>query len=59
MWPEEEVKSNLERTMVTSFNSVWEASKKHDVSLRTAAYMLAVEKVADVMRLRGSSHAND
>ena len=59
MWPEEEVKSNLERTMVSSFNSVWEASKAHDVSLRMAAYMLAVEKVADVMRLRGSSHAND
>ncbi len=59
MWPAEEISANLERTMKESFNSVWNLAHKHNVSLRIAAYMLAVEKVAGVMRLRGLSHSNE
>ncbi len=59
MWPAEEINANLERTMKESFNSVWNMAHKHSVSLRIAAYMLAVEKVAGVMRLRGLSHSNE
>ena len=59
MWPADEVNANLERTMKESFNSVWNLAHKHNVSLRIAAYMLAVEKVAGVMRLRGLSHSNE
>ncbi|MDD5648279.1 MAG: Glu/Leu/Phe/Val dehydrogenase [Dehalococcoidia bacterium] len=59
MWPAEEVNANLERTMKESFNSVWNLAHKHNVSLRIAAYMLAVEKVAGVMRLRGLSHSTE
>jgi len=59
MWPADEINANLERTMKESFNSVWNLAHKHNVSLRIAAYMLAVEKVAGVMRLRGLSHSNE
>lgn len=59
MWPAEEINGNLERTMKEGFHSVWNLARKHNVSLRIAAYMLAVEKVAGVMRLRGLSHSNE
>jgi glutamate dehydrogenase/leucine dehydrogenase len=53
-WAENEVIQGLEKRMVHSFSDVWNFSLKHDVSLRTGAYMLAVNKVADTLRLRGS-----
>jgi glutamate dehydrogenase/leucine dehydrogenase len=57
MWPAEDINKNLERTMTESFDNVWNLAQQHGVSLRIAAYMLAVGKVADVMRLRGLSHS--
>ena len=39
--------------MVSSFNEVHRTSKKHQVSLRTAAYILAIERVVTAYRLRG------
>jgi len=59
MWPAEEVNRNLERTMTDSCDNVWNLAQQHDVSLRIAAYMLAVGKVAEVMRLRGLSHSTE
>ncbi len=59
MWPEDEVNRNLEFTMKDSFNNVWDLAHTHDISLRIAAYILAVERVASVMRLRGLSGTND
>lgn len=58
-WPADEINGNLERTMKESFYNVWSLAHKHNVSLRIAAYMLAIEKVAAVMRLRGLSHSNE
>ena len=52
-WTEEIVNSRLEQTMVSSFNEVFRTSKKHQVSLRTAAYILAIERVVSAYRLRG------
>ena len=39
--------------MTRSFNSVLECAKEFDVDLRTAAMLLAVERVADATRVRG------
>jgi glutamate dehydrogenase (NAD(P)+) len=39
--------------MQTSFRAVLDLSRKHKVNMRTAAYMLAVSRVAAVHRLRG------
>ncbi len=52
-WTEESVNSRLEQTMVNAFDEVVAKSKEHGVSLRTASYILAIERVVSVYRLRG------
>jgi glutamate dehydrogenase (NAD(P)+) len=52
-WTEEIVNSRLEQTMVNAFEEVHAKAKEYDVSLRTAAYILAIERVVTVYRLRG------
>jgi len=52
-WTEEEVNQRLERIMVKAFNEVLQRSKEFKVNMRTAAYILAVGKVAEATRMRG------
>jgi glutamate dehydrogenase (NAD(P)+) len=52
-WDEETVNRRLETIMVHSFGDVLALSKQHKVNMRTAAYVLAVSRVANVHRLRG------
>lgn len=52
-WDEETVNSRLERIMVKSFEEVTGMIDKHGVSGRIGAYMLAIDRVAAVHRLRG------
>jgi glutamate dehydrogenase/leucine dehydrogenase len=52
-WDEERFNAELERVMSRSFTEVVERAESEDVSLRHAAYLLAVERVARVRELRG------
>ncbi len=52
-WSEELVNERLRDVMVRSFHSVREYSEQHGVNMRTAAYMLAIDRVAAVHRMRG------
>ena len=52
-WNEELVNSRLEEIMVNSFNDVVAYAEKHGVHNRTAAYMLALDRVAFAIKLRG------
>jgi len=52
-WTEQLVNDRLRHIMVQSFQAVLDLSKKHKVNMRTAAYMLAISRVATVHRLRG------
>jgi glutamate dehydrogenase (NAD(P)+) len=52
-WNEAQVNERLEEIMVTSFNDVIAYAAKHAVNNRTAAYMLALDRVANAIRLRG------
>jgi glutamate dehydrogenase (NAD(P)+) len=52
-WTEDIVNSRLEEAMVSSFNDVDRARKKYGVSMRIASYILAIERVAAVYKLRG------
>lgn len=52
-WDEDTVNRRLERIMVTSFDEVAAMADKHAVNMRIAAYMLSIERVAAVHRLRG------
>ena len=52
-WDEDTVNNRLERIMVRSFNEVHALATKHQVNMRIASYMLAIDRVAVVHRLRG------
>ena len=52
-WNEQLVNQRLEEIMVDSFDAVVEYAQKHEVNNRTAAYMVALDRVADAIRLRG------
>jgi glutamate dehydrogenase (NAD(P)+) len=52
-WNEDLVNTRLEEIMVNSFEAVIVYAEKHGVDNRTAAYMLALDRVATAMTLRG------
>jgi glutamate dehydrogenase (NAD(P)+) len=52
-WNEELVNTRLEEIMVNSFNDVVEYAERHNVHNRTAAYMLALDRVQFAIKLRG------
>ena len=52
-WTEEEVKSRLEHKIVNSFHAMYEAKQKYNVDWRTAAYIVAIDRVVQAMRYRG------
>lgn len=52
-WSLDRVNRRLERMMMAAFHSVYETSEKHKVSLRIAAYINAIDKVAKTLKLRG------
>lgn len=52
-WNENEVNGRLEEIMVASFRDVIAYAEKHAVHNRTAAYMLALDRVAGAIKVRG------
>jgi glutamate dehydrogenase/leucine dehydrogenase len=52
-WTEERVNRRADRTMKQSFEQVYATAQKHNVSWRIAAYIVAIDKVANTQKLRG------
>jgi len=52
-WDEEQVNRRLERSMISAFEAVHANTKKYDVDMRTAAYILAIDRVAKATLSRG------
>jgi len=52
-WEETQVNQHLEKIMTRSFQEVLAIAKKYNVHMRTAAYILAVGRVAEATRIRG------
>lgn len=52
-WDEKEVHQRLDKHMTHAFNSVLAESLKRKIDMRLAAYVVAVGRVAEAMRLRG------
>jgi glutamate dehydrogenase (NAD(P)+) len=52
-WNERLVNTRLEEIMTESFDAVVEYAQKHNVNNRIAAYMLALDRVAFAIKLRG------
>ena len=52
-WTEEEVNERLGKTMCQAFEDVLHKSREKQTDMRTAAYMLAVARVDEAIRIRG------
>lgn len=52
-WTEKEVNERLEAKMCEAFTVVLETAQKYRVDMRTAAYIVAINRVATVTKLRG------
>ena len=52
-WHEDEVNQRLEAKMVEAFDDVLKTSMKYKTDLRTAAYIVAINRVATVTKMRG------
>jgi glutamate dehydrogenase (NAD(P)+) len=52
-WSEKQINETLEQTMRTAFQSVHETATRYDTDMRTGAYILAVDRVAEATKVRG------
>ncbi len=52
-WTEKEVQEKLDLKMKTAYHAVVAASKMYKINMRQAAYVVAVQRVVEAMKLRG------
>ena len=52
-WEEAEVNARLDKKMDTAFKAVLNTAIKYKTDMRTAAYIVAINRVATVTKLRG------
>jgi glutamate dehydrogenase (NAD(P)+) len=52
-WEESEVNKRLEAKMVQAFDEVLKTAQKYKVDMRVAAYIVAINRVATVTKMRG------
>ncbi|MDR1944192.1 MAG: glutamate dehydrogenase, partial [Synergistaceae bacterium] len=53
-WTEEEYNHRLIPIMTDNFYRVWNYSKTHEVKMRRAAFLVAIKRVADAVKMRGT-----
>jgi glutamate dehydrogenase (NAD(P)+) len=52
-WDETEVRERLDKKMTAAYHSVLNTSREYKINMRQAAYVRAVERVVEAMKLRG------
>ena len=52
-WTEEEINQRLDQILITSLNKIWDTADRHRISLRTATFAVACERILMVRRDRG------
>jgi glutamate dehydrogenase (NAD(P)+) len=52
-WTEERVNRRLNRMMRSAFDNLFKLSEQHDITLRQAAYVYGINKVAKTLEIRG------
>ena len=52
-WTEKEVNDKLDVKMSQAFNSCWDFAQEKKVTMRIAAYCLAIKRIVDAMKARG------
>ncbi len=53
-YSEEEINKRADRWMNQAFNNLWQVAQKHKISMRIAAYVYAMNKVATAIKSRGA-----
>ncbi|MDR3280622.1 MAG: Glu/Leu/Phe/Val dehydrogenase [Synergistaceae bacterium] len=53
-WTEDEYNNRLIPIMTDNFHRVWNYAKNHDVKMRRAAFLVAIKRVADAVKMRGT-----
>jgi glutamate dehydrogenase (NAD(P)+) len=52
-WDEDEINQRLDRIMVNALNHIWDTADKHKISLRTATFAVACERILMARQERG------
>lgn len=52
-WDLDQVNAGLERKMIAAYRAVFDLARERNVNLRTAAYAIALRRVADAEEMRG------
>lgn len=52
-WTEEEVNQRLEHIMLGAFDAIWKLAQDRTISLRTATFVIACERILRARQLRG------
>jgi glutamate dehydrogenase (NAD(P)+) len=52
-WDEDEINKRLVRVMQQAFTGVWQVAEQHKVSLRTATFIVACQRILHTRELRG------
>lgn len=52
-WPKEEVLEKLDQKMTAAFHAVHKLSQEKNLYMRDAAYVIAINRVAEAVKLRG------
>lgn len=52
-WSEEEVNTKLECIIVKAFEDVYKLREEYKVTMREAAYMIAIKRIYEAMKIRG------
>jgi len=52
-WSENQINDTLEQTMNAAFNAVHATAQRYNTDMRTGAYILAVQRVAEATSVRG------
>jgi glutamate dehydrogenase (NADP+) len=53
-WSLEEVRAHLEKRLTAAFSEVWEGAREGQTSLRTAAYGIALRRIAEAVEAGGT-----
>ncbi|MDQ8934518.1 Glu/Leu/Phe/Val family dehydrogenase [Acinetobacter rudis] len=52
-WTEEEINQRLDKLLIQAIDDVWNSAEQHQCTLRTAAYILACERILKARQERG------
>jgi glutamate dehydrogenase (NAD(P)+) len=53
LWDQDDIEERLRHIVANALENVWHFSDGYECDLRTAAYMFAIEKLANLVRMRG------